>query len=41
MSKIEKNDFNIKEIIRYKEKYIEVDANNTVESLTKFIIDLL
>ena len=41
MSKIENNDFDIKEIIDYKKKYIEVDANNTIELLIKFILDLL
>ena len=41
MSKIENNDFDIKEIIDYKKKYIEVDTNNTIELLIKFILNLL
>lgn len=39
--KIENNDFDINEIIKYKEKYIEVDTNNTIEKLTYFILNLL
>lgn len=41
MRKIENNDFDINEIIKYKEKYIEVDTNNTIEKLTYFILNLL
>lgn len=41
MRKIENNDFDINEIIKYKEKYIEVDTNNTIEKLTDFILNLL
>lgn len=40
MSKIEKNDFNIDEIIKYKNKYIEVNPNNTISELTTFILSL-
>ena len=41
MNKIKDNNFDLKEIIKYKEKYIEVETNNTLEELTKFIMDLL
>lgn len=41
MRKIENNDFDINEIIKYKDKYIEVDTNNTIEKLTDFILNLL
>ena len=41
MRKIENNDFDINEIIKYKEKYIEVDTNNTIEKLIDFILNLL
>lgn len=41
MSKIEKNNFDIEEIARYKEKYIEIDTNNTIEKLTNFILSFL
>ena len=41
MNKIENNDFDIEEIIKYKEKYIEIDAYNTVEKLCDFVLKLL
>ena len=41
MGKIENNDFDINEIIKYKEKYIEVDTNNSIKKLTDFILNLL
>lgn len=41
MKKIENNDWDINEIIKYKEKYIEVDTSNTIEKLTDFILNLL
>ena len=40
MRKIEKDDFDIREIIKYKEKYIEVDIKNTTTKLSKFILSL-
>lgn len=40
MSKIEKNDFNMNEIEKYKNKYIEVNPNNTISELTTFILSL-
>ena len=40
MSKIEKSDFDIGEIIRYKEKYIEVDIKDTTTKLSKFILSI-
>lgn len=41
MNKIIKNDFDINEIKKYKEKYIEVDTNNCTEQLTDFILNLI
>lgn len=41
MKKIEENDFNIQEIVDYKNKYIEVDTSNTMKELTKFVLELL
>lgn len=41
MSKIEKSEFNIQEIINYKNKYIEVDVTNTIKQLSRFILKLL
>ena len=41
MNKIENNDFDIGEIVKYKEKYIEIDTNNTTEKLCDFILKLL
>lgn len=41
MSKIEKNDFDINEIVKYKNKYIEVNTNNTISNLADFILKLL
>jgi len=41
MSKIETNNFDIQEIIKYKQKYIEIDTTNVVRQLAEFIIELL
>ena len=41
MSKIENNDFDIDEVVKYKEKYIEIDTKNTTEKLCNFILKLL
>jgi len=40
IEKIETNNFDINEIKRYKNKYIEVETNNTIEKLTSFILEL-
>lgn len=40
ISKIETNNFEISEIINYKNKYIEVDTNNTINKLANYIIEL-
>lgn len=40
MSKIEKNDFDMREIEKYKNKYIEVNPNNTISKLATFILNL-
>lgn len=40
MGKIEKNDFDISEIIKYKNKYIEIDTTNTINKLSEFILKL-
>lgn len=41
MNKIENNDFDIGEIVKYKEKYIEINTENTTEKLCDFILKLL
>lgn len=41
MSKIEKNNFDMDEIVKYKNKYIEVNTNNTISNLADFILKLL
>lgn len=41
MKKIEEQDFNIQEIIDYKNKYIEVDTNDTINKLAEFVLDLI
>lgn len=40
MEKINNNSFDIEEIKRYRNKYIEIDTSNTVEDLSKFILNL-
>lgn len=40
ISKIENNDYNLNEIIKYKNKYIEIEPSGTINELTKFILDL-
>ena len=39
--KIIKDKFDISEIDIYKNKYIEVDTNDTIQKLTNFILDLI
>ena len=41
MGKIQNQDYNIEEIKKYREKYIEIDANNVVNDLSKFILNLI
>lgn len=41
MKKIEENSFDINEIIKYKNKYIEIETKNTVNELTRFVLELL
>ena len=41
ISKITNKKYNIEEIIKYKNKYIEVDEKNTIENLAKFILNLI
>lgn len=41
MSKIEKNDYNVREVTNFKNKYIEIDPTNTISELSKFIFKLL
>lgn len=41
MKKIEQNDFDINEIINYKNKYIQVETEDTINKLTDFILELL
>ncbi len=38
MDKIEKKDYNMEELIKYKNKYIQVDEKNTIKNLSEFII---
>ena len=40
IDKIDKKEYNTKEIKEYKEKYIEIDENRTVENLAEFILDV-
>ena len=40
MNKIENNNYDLNEIIKYKMKYIEVEPSSTIKELTKFILDL-
>ena len=39
MDKIEKKEYNIKELIYYQKKYIEIDCKNAIENLVDFIIN--
>ena len=41
MRKIEKNDFNMEEIKKYRNKYIEIDTENATLKLSEMIINLL
>lgn len=41
MSKIENNDYNINEIDKYKNKYIEVNPKNTTAKLADFVLKLM
>ena len=38
MEKIEKKDYNMEELIKYNNKYIQVDEKNTIKNLSEFII---
>lgn len=40
IDKIEKKNYDMEEIIEYKNKYIEIDTNNAIKELTDFILDL-
>ena len=40
MHKIDNNNYNMKEIIDYKNKYIEIDTNNCIRDLSNFILSL-
>lgn len=39
MDKIDKKEYNMKELSNYKNKYIEIDINNVLDKLIKFIVD--
>lgn len=41
IEKIETSNYDIQEIIKYKNKYIEIDTNNTIKELTDFILSLI
>ena len=41
MSKIKNSDYNIEEIINYRDKYIQVNTDNTIKDLSNFILELL
>ena len=41
MTKIKENTYNMEEINNYRDKYIQVDPNNTINELSKFILDLV
>ena len=38
MDKISKKDYNIRELIEYKNKYVQVDEKNTIKNLAEFIL---
>ena len=41
MSKIKNSDYNMEEILNYRDKYIEVKSNSTISDLSSFVINLL
>lgn len=41
MNKIENNDYNLAEIIKYRNKYIEIDTTNAINDLSNFILSLI
>ena len=41
MDKIEKKDFDMQEIVDYRNKYIQVDTTNTINRLAEFILELI
>ena len=41
MRKIDEKNYNIEEIKAYKNKYIEISTEDTIEKLSKFIVNLL
>ena len=41
MNKIQNKDYDIEEIKRYRDKYIEIDTNNTISDLSNFILNLI
>lgn len=40
IDRIKRKEYNTKEIKEYKEKYIEIDENNTIKDLTQFILEI-
>ena len=38
MTKIEKKDYNINELINYKNKYIQINPNSAIEDLGRFLL---
>ena len=41
MSKIQNTDYNMEEILNYRDKYIQVNADNSIKDLSNFILELL
>ena len=41
MNKIQKGDYNLEEIKKYRNKYIEIETDNSIKNLTDFILELL
>ena len=41
MNKIQKGDYNLEEIKKYRNKYIELETDNSIKNLTDFILELL
>ena len=38
MDKISKKDYNIQELLKFKNKYVQVDEKNTIKNLAEFIL---
>lgn len=41
VDKIDKKEYNMKELVKYEKKYIQIDYKNTIKKLTNFILSLI